>query len=75
MSDPVLPDGYAGPAAFLTAAGALIASIFRRGVSKHYVVNAVNPVENRVSMLEAHHADVTSRLDRIEDKLDRALER
>ena len=83
MSDPnLVPEGWAGPATFLTAAGALLASVFRKGVSKHYVANAVNPVANRVSILEAQHeesqrvrAEINRRLDRIETKLDRALDR
>ena len=76
MSDPnLVPDGWGGPVAILTAAGALIASVFRKGTSKHYVANIVNPVAARVAVLEAQHRDVIDRLDRVESKLDRLLER
>lgn len=70
---------WSGPAAFLTAAGALVANLFRKGMSPHRVRNEINtavlPVITDVAVLKAEYREVTRRLDSIEEKLDRALER
>lgn len=77
---------YAGPAAFLMAAAALVKSLLHRGLSEHKVRNAINvavgPLSTRVAVLEAKYEEIDHRLTRIDDgqvrlegKIDRALAR
>ena len=79
MADPSLmqpPDGgWGGPVAFVTSLGALVTALWkgRGGVTKHYLLNEINPVATRVSVVEEQHKETNRRLDRIEEKLDRAL--
>lgn len=86
MNDVTPPSGdWAGPAAFLTATGAMIASFFRKGLSAHKVRNEINaavlPVITDVAVLKTEYREITRRLDgldrgqvRLENKLDRILE-
>lgn len=76
MPDPqMFPDDYTGPVAFLTAAGALLASVFRRGVSRHTLNNTVHPVATRVSILETQYREIDRRLAAIEKGQERVLEK
>ena len=82
MTDPAAD--WSGPAAFLTAAGALVASIFRRGASRtdlHIVRTKTDATVLKVAVLEARYSDIDRRLTsieagqvRLENKVDRLLE-